>query len=125
MKIEKIKTISNKYSVIKQVYDDRVLIRTNNIIHSIKYNSYMFLLSNNSCIWTWSVADIVFGQSQFKDTEQAYLVEIKKDDFNKIKTYEKCFNGFYIAPEDKITSYEQLVELAQEQENMNLISKVY
>ena len=46
MKLEKIKQISNQYKVVKQVYDDRILLRTSNVIYSKKYNSYMILLSN-------------------------------------------------------------------------------
>lgn len=125
MKVETIKKISNKYSVIKQVYDDRVLIRTNNIIFSAKYSSYMVLLSNYSCIWTYKVADIVFGQNQFEGNTmfEGYLVEIKPEDFTRIKTYTEPFDGFFIDKKDEIKTYDDLVKLAQEQEDMQLITK--
>lgn len=121
MKVEIIKKVSNKYSIIKQVYDDRVLIRTSNIIKSVKYNSYMFLLSNNSCIWTNRLVDIVFGKSQYEYTFESYLVEIRPEDFKRIKTYDKDFNNFFI--DDEIKTYDDLVKIAKEQEELNLVCK--
>lgn len=123
MKIERIKKVSNQYSVIKQVYEDRVLIRTNNVIFSKKYFSYMFLLSNNSCIWTKNVTSIIYGKNQYQDTFEAYLVEIKKEDFGRVKTYADSFNNFNIQKEDEILNYEQLVEIAKEQEKQELVCK--
>ena len=123
MKVTVIKKVSNKYSIIKQVYEDRVLIRTNNIIYSAKYNSFMVLLSNHSCIWTFNVCDIVFGKSQFEYVEQGYLVEISPKDFERVKTYENAFNGFFIDEKDEIKTYEDLVKIAQEQENMQFVTK--
>lgn len=123
MKVEKIKKVSNQYSVIKQVYEDRILIRTNNIIYSQKYMSYMFLLSNNSCIWTRQVCDICFGKDQYNDVLEGYLVEIKKEDFNRVKTYQSNFNNFNILKEDEIVSYDQLLKLAEQQEKENLVCK--
>lgn len=125
MKIEYIKKISNQYGILKQVQEDRVLIRTNNIIYSSKYSSFMFLLTNNSCIWTYRVANVKFGKSQFEDTFESYLVEIKKEDFNRAKTYTDNFKGFSIDKEDEIRSYDDLVKKAQEQEDLQLVSKVY
>lgn len=123
MKVEKIKKISNQYSVIKQVYDDRILIRTNNIIYSKKYHSYMFLLTNKSCIWTWHVAKIVFGENQFNETFSGYLVELTKSDFDRVKTYNENFTGFSISKEDEIKTYEDLVKIAKEQENLEFVTK--
>ena len=123
MKIERIKKVSNQYSVIKQVYEDRVLIRTNNVIFSKKYFSYMFLLSNNSCIWTKNALSIVYGENQYKDTFEAYLVEIRKEDFERVKMYADSFNNFNIQKEDEILNYEQLVEIAKEQEKQELVCK--
>lgn len=125
MKIENIKKISNQYSIIKQVYEDRVIIRTNNVIESVKYSSFMFLLSNNSCIWTWRVVNCMCGINQFEDTISCNLVEIRPEDFERIKTYEKSFNNFNIAKEDEIKSYEDLLKLAKEQEAQNLVCKVF
>lgn len=123
MKIEKIRKVSNQYSVIKQVYENRVLVRTNNIIYSNKYFSFMFLLSNNSCIWTRNVYSIVFGENQYEDTFEGYLVEIKKEDFERVKTYSDNFRNFNIAKQDGISSYEQLVKIAEEQEKQDLVCK--
>lgn len=123
MKVENIKKVSNQYSIIKQVYEDRVLIRTSNVIFSKKYFCYMFILSNNSCIWTNRICDICFGKTQFEYTENGYLVEIRKEDFNRIKTYNNNFNGFNIDEKDAIHSYDKLVELAQEQQDLNLVTK--
>lgn len=123
MKLEKIKQMSNQYKVVKQVYDDRVLIRTNNIIYSKKYNSYMILLSNNSCIWAWAskVLDIMINKD-YKVFDETYLVELTKEDFNKIKTYEKDFEGFNIT--DTLDTYEKAKKLAEEQEKEELYIKV-
>lgn len=123
MKVEDIRRVSNKYSVIKQVYEDRILIRTNNIMYSKKYFCYMFLLSNNSCIWTRNVAEIVFGENQYHDVLEGYLVEIRKEDFERVKTYSDNFKNFNIDKKDEITSYEQLVEIAKKQENEELVCK--
>ena len=123
MKVEEIKKVSNQYSVIKQVYEDRVLIRTGNIMYSNKYISYMFLLTNNTCIWTGNVCPIVFGEDQYNAIFEAYLVEIKKEDFKRVKTYSDNFKNFNIAKQDEITSYEQLVKLAEEQEKQELVCK--
>lgn len=125
MKIEKIQKISNQYSIIRQVYEDRVIIRTNNVIESVKYSSFMFLLSNNSCIWTWHVVNCICGKNQFEDTIQCKLVEIRPEDFERVKTYEKSFNNFNIVEEDEIKSYEDLVKIAKEQEAQNLVCKVF
>lgn len=122
MKVEKIKKISNQYSIIKQVYEDRILIRTNNIIYSQKYMSFMFLLTNNSCIWTRNVAEIYFGENQY-DTFEGYLVEIKKADFERVKTYSDNFKNFNIAKQDEIANYAQLLKLAEQQEKENLVCK--
>lgn len=123
MKVDTIKKISNQYSIIKQVYEDRILIRTQNVMYSTKYSCYMFLLTNNSCIWTNHICDIVFGKSQFEYTENGYLVEIKKEDFSRVKTYEKNFNNFNISKEDEIHSYDDLVKIAQQQEDLKLVTK--
>lgn len=123
MKVKDLKKVSNKYSVIQQVYEDRVLIRTDNIIYSSKYNSYMFLLSNNSCIWTREVVKIYFGKTQFENVSSAHLVQIKPEDFERIKTYEKPFNNFYFEKEDEITCYDDLIKIAKEQAALNLVTK--
>lgn len=123
MKIERIRRVSNQYSVIKQVYEDRVLIRTNNILYSKKYYAYMFLLTNNSCIWTRNVYSIVFGKTQYNDTIEGYLVEVTKEDFERVKTYPDSFKNFVIEKEEEISSYEQLVKIAEEQEKQDLVCK--
>lgn len=123
MKVEKIKKISNQYSIIKQVYEDRILIRTNNIIYSQKYMAYMFILTNNSCIWTRQVEEIRFGKNQYNDTFDGYLVEIKRTDFDRVKTYESNFNNFNISKEDEITNYDQLLKIAEQQEKEKLVCK--
>lgn len=123
MKIENIKKISNKYAIIRQVYDDRILIRTENLIHSKKYSSYMFILSNNSCIWTNNVYSVVCGKSQYQETFETRLVEIKREDFNRVRTYENKFENFDFEEKDEIHTFEDLVRIAQEQENQNLVTK--
>ena len=123
MKLEKIKQISNQYKVVKQIYDDKILLRTNNVIYSKKYNSYMILLSNNSCIWAWTskVLEIMINVD-YKDFEEAYLVELTKEDFDRIKTYENDFEGFNIT--DTIDTFEKAKKLAEEQEKEELYIKV-
>lgn len=123
MKLEKIKQISNQYKVVKQVYDDKVLLRTNNVIYSKKYNSYMILLSNNSCIWSWTskVLEIMINKD-YDFFEETYLVELTKEDFNRVKTYEKSFEGFNIT--DTIDTFEKAKEIAEEQEKESLCIKV-
>lgn len=123
MKLEKIKQISNQYKVVKQVYDDRILLRTSNVIYSKKYNSYMILLSNNSCIWSWAskVLEIMINKD-YDFFEETYLVELTKEDFNRIKTYEKSFEGFNIT--DTIDTFEKAKEIAEEQEKEELYIKV-
>ncbi len=123
MKLEKIKQISNQYKVVKQIYDDKILLRTNNVIYSKKYNSYMILLSNNSCIWAWTskVLEIMINVD-YKDFEEAYLVELTKEDFDRIKTYENDFEGFNIT--NTIDTFEKAKKLAEEQEKEELYIKV-
>ncbi len=117
--------ISNNYSIYQQVYEDKVQIRTGNIIYSFKYNAYMFILSNNSCIWLpcWKVAKIKFGQNQC-DAEIGYLVELNAQDFEKIKTYPNNFEGFYFNESDILKTYIDAKNLAQEQEKLNLMVKL-
>lgn len=123
MKLEKIKQLSNQYKVVKQVYDDKILLRTNNVIYSKKYNSYMILLSNNSCIWAWTskVLEIMIN-IDYKDFEETYLVELTKEDFNRIKTYENDFEGFNIT--NTIDTFEKAKKIAEEQEKEELYIKV-
>ena len=123
MKIENIKKISDNSAIIKQVYSDRVLIRTNNIIYSNKYNSFILLLSNTSCLCINNIEKIKCREPKLNTDFECYLVEIYPRDFEEIKTYDNNFEKFYIDEKDEIKSYNDLVKLAQEQENLHLITK--
>lgn len=83
----------------------------------------MALLSNNSCIWTRNVYEIVFGSNQFDDRNDGYLVEFKPEDFDRVKTYKDNFIGFCIDEKDEIKKYEDVVKIAKEQEAQNLVVK--
>lgn len=123
-KTEIIKDVSNKYAIFKQVYNDRVLIRTNNLIYSKKFDAYMFILTNNSCLWLkpFNVADIVFGKTQYETTE-GKLIEVTPENFKYIKTYDKNFENFSINKQNEIKNYEDVLKLAQEQENENVVCR--
>ena len=82
----------------------------------------MFLLSNNSCIWTKNVCRCFVGKTADTCTENAYLVEIKRKDFNRVKTYDNNFRNFDI--KNEIKCYEDLIDFAEYQQSYNVVLKI-
>lgn len=118
-----IKNIDKHHNIIRQIYEDRILLITSmrNLIFPIRFSSFMFLLSNNACIWKSGKCCEHIEVSNVKTEDNLFLVELKERDFDRIKVYDNNFRYRNIPEEAEIISYEQVKVIASLQEKSNII----
>lgn len=106
------KKVSNKYYTFKRIIDDETITLVTNNIEIVK-GSCALIVGRNKAVFLkdWQIVPIRNWNLQ----QNTYVVKLNKN-FFKIYEFKNDFENFYI---EKDNNFEDLCEIAKEQEKLN------